>query len=106
MKIGGDLRMNRSPPRSGEPPARLFKVPRRQHGHPHRYGRDERYANTFASFLLDVPQSIERGLVSDVVHKAGVIRASSPTFTISGRSRNNVTSISVCGTEYYTPLVG
>src|SRR5205085_9506983 len=64
------------------------------------------YANAFAAFLLDVPQSIERGLVSDTVHKGGRHTSVFTYIHDKWQVRDNVTLDLGLRHEYYTPLVG
>jgi len=64
------------------------------------------YANAMAAFLLDVPQSIERGLVSDVVHKGGLHHSVYTYIHDKWQIRPDITLDLGLRHEYYTPLVG
>jgi hypothetical protein len=106
MKIGGDLRMNRHLLDQVNHPRGSFKFRGANTAIPSDTAAINGYANTFAAFLLDVPQSIERGLVSDVVHKGGRHTSVFTYVHDKWQVRNNVTLDLGLRHEYYTPLVG
>jgi hypothetical protein len=106
MKIGGDLRMNRHLLDQVNHPRGSFKYRGANTAIPSDTAATNGYANTFAAFLLDVPQSIERGLVSDVVHKGGRHTSVFTYIHDKWQVRHNVTLDLGLRHEYYTPLVG
>ena len=106
LKIGGDLRMNRHlldqvttravPSVSAAPNTALNTDTAAQNG----------YANALAAFLLDVPQSIERGLVSETIHAAGDHKSVYSYVHDKWQVRSNITLDLGLRHEVYTPLVG
>jgi hypothetical protein len=106
MKIGGDLRMNRHLLDQVNHPRGSFKFRGANTAIPTDTAATNGYANAFAAFLLDVPQSIERGLVSDVVHKGGRHTSVFTYVHDKWQVRDNITLDLGLRHEYYTPLVG
>ena len=64
------------------------------------------YANSLASFLLDVPRSVERGLVHDTIHRGGTHKAVYTYVHDKWQMRPDITLDLGLRHELYTPLVG
>ena len=108
LKIGGDLRKNRFfllQVQDNGGPRGVFRFRGAQTAIPSDVNATNGYANAFAAFLLDVPQSLARDLITDIdpggrhtsvftyIHDKWQVR---PDITIDLGLRH----------EYYTPLVG
>lgn len=106
MKIGGDLRMNRHLLDQVNHPRGAFRFRGSNTALSTDSAAANGYANALAAFLLDVPQSIERGLVSDVVHKGGRHTSVFTYVHDKWQLRPNITLDLGLRHEYYTPLVG
>ena len=64
------------------------------------------YANSLASFMLDVPNFIERGLVHDTIHRGGTHKAVYTYVHDKWQMRPDITLDLGLRHELYTPLVG
>jgi len=106
VKIGGDLRMNRHMLDQVNHPRGEWTFRGAQTAIPTDSAAQNGYANSLASFLLDVPQEIERGLVSETSHRGGTHTALYTYVHDKWQVRPDVTLDLGLRHELYTPLVG
>jgi hypothetical protein len=106
LKVGGDLRMNRFLLDQVTHPRGDFYFRSATTAIPSDAAAQNGYANALAGFLLDAPQFIERGLVSDVIHRGGRHRSVFTYIHDKWQVRPHITVDLGLRHEYYTPLVG
>src|SRR5688500_695948 len=106
VKIGGDLRMNRHLLDQVNHPRGEWTFRGAQTAIPTDTAAQNGFANSLASFLLDVPQGIERGLVSEGFHRGGTHNAIYTYVHDKWQMRSNITVDLGLRHEVYTPLVG
>jgi len=108
LKIGGDLRYNRDyllQVQDNGGPRGIFRFRGATTATPSDTAAQNGFANAFAAFLLDAPQSLGRDLITDVdpgTRHWGVFTYIQDKWQI----RRNVTVDLGLRHEYYTPLVG
>jgi hypothetical protein len=106
VKIGGDLRMNRHLLDQVAHPRASWSFRGAQTALDTDSAAVNGYANSLASFLLDVPQSVERGLVNETLHRGGTHRSVYTYVHDKWQLRSNITLDLGLRHEVYTPLVG
>ncbi len=106
VKIGGDLRMNRHLLDQVAHPRASWSFRGAQTALDTDSAAVNGYANSLASFLLDVPQSVERGLVNETLHRGGTHRSVYSYVHDKWQLRSNITLDLGLRHEVYTPLVG
>jgi hypothetical protein len=106
LKVGGDLRMNRFLLDQVTHPRGSFQFRGPQTAVPTDKDAQNSYANALAAFLLDVPQRIERGLVSDTIHRGGTHKSVYTYVQDKWQVRPGITVDLGLRHEVYTPLVG
>lgn len=106
LKVGGDLRSNRHLLDQVTHPRGAFQFRGAQTAIPTDSTAQNGYANALASFLLDVPNQIERGLVSDTIHRGGTHKAIYTYVHDKWQVRPDITLDLGLRHEIYTPLVG
>src|SRR5262245_20050924 len=108
IKIGGDLRKNRFfllQVQDNGGPRGVFRFRGAQTAIPSDVNATNGYANAFAAFLLDAPQSLARDLITDI--DPGGRHTSVFTYVHDKwQVRPNITVDLGLRHEYYTPLVG
>jgi hypothetical protein len=108
VKFGGDLRHNRDfllQVQDNGGPRGIFRFRGATTATPSDTAAQNGFANAFASFLLDVPQSLGRDLITDIdpgTRHWGVFSYVQDKWQV----RPNVTVDLGLRHEYYTPLVG
>ena len=106
MKIGGDLRMNRHLLDQVSHPRGAFRFRGATTALSTDTAAQNGYANALAAFMLDTAQSIERGLVSDTIHRGGDHKSVYTYIHDKWQVRSNITVDLGLRHEVYTPLVG
>ena len=106
MKIGGDFRANRHLLDQVNHPRGQFQFRGAQTAISTDSAAVNGYANALASFLLDAPNLIERGLVSDTIHRGGTHKSIYTYVHDKWQIRSNVTLDLGLRHELYFPLVG
>lgn len=108
VKFGGDFRYNRDfllQVQDNGGPRGIFRFRSATTATPSDSAAQNGFANAFASFLLDAPQSIGRDLITDIdpgTRHSGVFSYVQDKWQV----RPNVTLDLGLRHEYYTPLVG
>jgi hypothetical protein len=108
LKVGGDLRYNRDfllQVQDNGGPRGIFRFRGATTAIPGNSASQNGFANSFASFLLDVPQSVGRDLITDIDPGTRHWAAFSYIHD-KWQLRQNVTVDLGLRHEYYTPLVG
>ena len=106
LKVGGDLRSNRHLLDQTPHPRGSFQYRGAQTAASTDNAAVNGYANSLASFLLDVPNFIERGLVHDTIHRGGTHKAVYTYVHDKWQVRPDITLDLGLRHELYTPLVG
>ncbi len=106
VKIGGDLRMNRHLLDQVSHPRASWSFRGGQTALSSDSAAVNGYANSLASFMLDVPQSVERGLVNETLHRGGTHKALYTYIHDKWQLRPDITLDLGLRHEVYTPLVG
>jgi Carboxypeptidase regulatory-like domain len=106
VKIGGDLRMNRHLLDQVSHPRASWSFRGAQTALDTDSAAINGYANSLASFLLDVPQSVERGLVNETLHRGGTHKSVYTYIHDKWQVRPDITLDLGLRHEVYTPLVG
>ena len=106
IKVGGDLRMNRHLLDQVDHPRGEWMFRGAQTAIPSDTAAQNGFANSLASFLLDVPLGIERGLVSEGFHRGGTHKSVYTYVHDKWQARSNITLDLGLRHEVYTPLVG
>ena len=106
LKVGGDLRSNRHLLDQVNHPRGSWAFRGAQTAIPSDTAAQNGYANALASFLLDVPSAIERGLVSETIHRGGTHKAVYTYVHDKWQIRPDITLDLGLRHELYTPLVG
>ena len=106
LKVGGDFRQNRHLLDQVNHPRGQFRYRGAQTANPSDAAAQNGYANAFAAFLLDVPYEIERGLVSDTIHRGGTHKVLNTFVHDKWQVRPDVTLDLGLRHELYIPLVG
>jgi hypothetical protein len=106
MKVGGDLRMNRHLLDQVSHPRGEWVFRGAQTAIPTDSAAQNGFANALAAFMLDVPQSVERGLVSETLHRGGTHKSVYTYIHDKWQVRSNITLDLGLRHEVYTPLVG
>ena len=106
LKVGGDLRSNRHLLDQVTHPRGSFQFRGAQTALPTDTASQNGYANALAAFMLDVPNQIERGLVSDTIHRGGTHKAVYTYVHDKWQVRPDITLDLGLRHELYLPLVG
>jgi carboxypeptidase family protein len=114
VKLGGDLRINRFMLDQVTHPRGEFAFRGATTAIPADSRAQNGFANAFASFLLDAPNAIERGIVSvsdvgrplDELHRGGRHKSVFTYIHDKWQVRPNITLDLGLRHEYYTPVVG
>jgi Carboxypeptidase regulatory-like domain len=106
LKIGGDVRSNRHLLDQVTHPRGSFQYRGAQTANSADTTAVNGYANALASFMLDVPNLIERGLVSDTIHRGGTHKAVYTYVHDKWQVRPDITLDLGLRHELYVPLVG
>jgi hypothetical protein len=106
LKVGGDLRMNRHLLDQVAHPRASWSFRGAQTALDTDTTAVNGFANSLASFLLDVPQSVERGLVNETLHRGGTHKSMYTYVHDKWQLRSNITLDLGLRHEVYTPLVG
>ena len=106
LKVGGDFRHNRHLLDQINHPRGRFQYRGSQTASTADQAAVNGYANAFAAFLLDVPNGIERGLISETIHRGGTHKAVYTYVHDKWQVRPNVTLDLGLRHELYFPLVG
>ena len=106
MKIGGDLRSNRHMLDQVTHPRGAFQFRGAQTARTGDSAAQNGYANALAAFLLDVPNQVQRGLVSDTIHRGGTHKAIYTYVHDKWQVRPDITLDLGLRHELYFPLVG
>lgn len=106
LKVGGDLRSNRHLLDQVNHPRGRFQYRGGQTASSTDSAAVNGYANALAAFMLDVPNAIERGLVSDTIHRGGTHKAVYTYVQDKWQIRPDITLDLGLRHELYTPLVG
>jgi len=106
LKVGGDLRSNRHMLDQVNHPRGAFQFRGAQTALSTDSTAQNGYANALASFLLDVPNQVERGLVSDTIHRGGTHKAVYTYVHDKWQVRPDITLDLGLRHELYLPLVG
>jgi hypothetical protein len=106
VKIGGDLRMNRHLLDQVSHPRASWSFRGALTAIPSDSAAVNGFANSLAAFLLDVPQSVERGLVNETLHRGGTHKAVYTYIHDKWQIRPDITLDLGLRHEVYTPLVG
>ena len=110
MKVGGDLRSNRHLLDQVNHPRARFRYRGNQTALNTDTAAQNGYANSLAAFMLDVPNGIERGILSiedDIkIHRGGTHKASTPYVQDKWQIRPDITLDMGLRHELYVPLVG
>jgi hypothetical protein len=106
LKVGGDLRMNRHLLDQVAHPRASWSFRGAQTALDTDSAAVGSYANSLASFLLDVPQSVERGIVNETLHRGGTHKSLYTYVHDKWQVRSNITLDLGLRHEVYTPLVG
>jgi Carboxypeptidase regulatory-like domain len=106
VKVGGDVRLNRFLLDQVSHPRGAFRF----RGSNTALSGDtlavNGYANALAAFMLDVPQTIERGLVSETLHRGGQHKAVYSYVHDKWQVTPHITVDLGLRHEVYTPLIG
>jgi hypothetical protein len=106
LKVGGDLRMNRHLLDQVSHPRGAWRFRGAQTALSTDTAAINGFANALASFMLDVPQSVERGLVNETLHRGGTHKSVYTYIHDKWQVRSNITLDLGMRHELYTPLVG
>ena len=106
LKVGGDFRQNRHLLDQVTHPRGSFQYRGAQTAVLGDSAAQNGYANALAAFLLDVPNQIERGLVSDTIHRGGTHKAVYTYVHDKWQVRPDITLDLGLRHELYIPLVG
>jgi Carboxypeptidase regulatory-like domain len=106
LKVGGDLRSNRHLLDQVNHPRGRFQYRGSQTALDTDSAAVNGYANSLAAFMLDVPNNIERGLVSDTIHRGGTHKAVYTYVHDKWQVRPDITLDLGLRHELYFPLVG
>ncbi|RPI56798.1 MAG: TonB-dependent receptor [Acidobacteria bacterium] len=106
LKVGGDLRSNRHMLDQVNHPRGSWAFRGAQTATSADAAAQNGYANALASFLLDVPNSVERGLVSETIHRGGTHKAVYTYVHDKWQVRPDITLDLGLRHELYFPLVG
>jgi carboxypeptidase family protein len=106
LKVGGDLRSNRHLLDQVNHPRGRFQYRGAQTALNTDTAAQNGYANSLAAFMLDVPNNIERGLVSDTIHRGGTHKAVYTYVHDKWQVRPDITLDLGLRHELYFPLVG
>ena len=106
LKVGGDLRSNRHLLDQVNHPRGRFQYRGAQTAVNTDSAAQNGYANSLAAFLLDVPNGVERGLVSDTIHRGGTHKSVYTYVHDKWQVRPDVTLDLGLRHELYMPLVG
>ena len=106
VKIGGDLRMNRHLLDQVNHPRGEWTFRGAQTATAGDTAAQNGFGNALASFMLDRPAEIERGLVSDDFHRGGTHKSVYTYIHDKWQIRPDVTLDLGLRHEVYTPLVG
>jgi hypothetical protein len=106
VKVGGDLRMNRHLLDQVNHPRGEWTFRGAQTATAGDTAAQNGFANALASFMLDGPAEIERGLVSDTFHRGGTHKSVYTYVHDKWQVRPDITLDLGLRHEVYTPLVG
>ena len=106
IKVGGDLRANRHLLDQVAHPRASWQFRGAQTALSTDSQAVNGFANSLASFLLDVPQFVERGLVNETLHRGGTHKAVYSYIHDKWQIRPDITLDLGLRHEVYTPLVG
>jgi hypothetical protein len=106
LKIGGDLRANRHLLDQVSHPRAEWEFVGAQTALPTDSAAVNGFANALASFLLDAPRAVERGLVNETLHRGGTHKAIYTYIHDKWQIRPDITLDLGLRHEVYTPLVG
>jgi hypothetical protein len=106
LKIGGDFRTTRHLLDQITHPRGAFQFRGAQTAIPTDSAAVNGYANALAAFMLDVPNQIERGLISDTIHRGGTYKSVFTFVHDKWQIRPDVTLDLGLRHELYFPLVG
>ncbi len=106
VKIGGDLRMNRHLLDQVAHPRASWQFRGGQTALSTDSAAVNGFANSLASFMLDVPFFVERGLVNEELHRGGTHKSVYTYIHDKWQVRSNITLDLGLRHEVYTPLVG
>ena len=106
LKIGGDVRLNRFLLDQVSHPRGAFRFRGPQTAITTDTSAQNGYANALAAFMLDAPQSIERGLVSETLHRGGSHKAVYSYVHDKWQVRPHITVDLGLRHEVYTPVIG
>ena len=106
VKIGGDLRMNRHLLDQVSHPRASWQFRGGQTALSTDSAAVNGYANSLASFMLDLPFFVERGLVNEELHRGGTHKSVYTYIHDKWQIRPDITVDLGLRHEVYTPLVG
>ncbi len=106
VKIGGDLRMNRHLLDQVAHPRASWQFRGGQTALSTDSAAVNGFANSLASFMLDVPSFVERGIVNETLHRGGTHKSVYTYIHDKWQIRPDVTVDLGLRHEVYTPLVG
>ncbi len=106
VKVGGDLRMNRHLLDQVAHPRASWQFRGSQTALDTDSAAAGGYANSLASFMLDVPFFVERGLVNEELHRGGTHKSVYTYIHDKWQIRPDITLDLGLRHEVYTPLVG
>jgi hypothetical protein len=106
VKIGGDVRLNRFLLDQVSHPRGAFRFRGSNTAISSDTAAVNGYANALAAFMLDVPQTIERGLVSETLHRGGQHKAVYSYVHDKWQVTPHITVDLGLRHEVYAPLVG
>ena len=106
VKIGGDLRMNRHLLDQVSHPRASWSFRGANTALSSDSAAVNGFANSLAAFMLDVPQSVERGLIDENLHRGGTHKAVYTYIHDKWQIRPDITLDLGLRHEVYTPLVG
>ena len=106
VKVGGDLRMNRHLLDQVAHPRGAWRFRGAQTALASDTASINGFANALASFMLDVPDSVERGLVNETLHRGGTHKSVYTYVHDKWQIRSNITLDLGLRHEVYTPLIG
>src|SRR5688572_13591490 len=106
IKVGGDLRMNRHLLDQVSHPRGAWRFRGAQTALSTDTAAINGFANALASFMLDVPSSVERGVVNETLHRGGTHKSVYTYIHDKWQVRSNITLDLGLRHEVYTPLVG
>jgi len=106
LKVGGDVRLNRYLLDQVTHPRGAFAFRGAQTAASTDTAAQNGYANSLAAFMLDVPNNIQRGIVSETIHRGGRHKAVYSYVQDKWQLTPHITLDLGLRHEVYTPLVG